>query len=569
MRPSLFHPWLMNCSRWKQPPCSALFPLSNRGGNNSTFACPPVNPYNERVKSKPAAPADTALAPGLRRYLYFTAAMTGAAIMIVEILGAKMLSPYLGTSHFVWTAQIAVTLVALACGYFVGGWLVDRAPQPGKIYGAILAAGAYLALSIPFVEKVAYSFLSLKLATGSLLASAFLFFIPLCLLAMVGPFFIRVLTHSLSGVGGNVGRLSAISTLGSFLGTVLIGYVLIPFLPNSTTMYLTALVLMIVPLVYFLLWGRAGKAAAPAALTLLTAAALGYAGLRADAWQSNSSVELFRGNSNFGLLQVIQQKNGPQRYYLNDYLTQNTYDTNLQQSISMFTYMLHDLARAYAPRTEDVLCIGMGIGIVPMDFARDGAKVDVVEINPAVVPVAERFFNFDSSKLNVHIADGRDFVNRATKQYDAVILDAFLGDSCPSHLMTREAFAALRRVLKPEGVLVINTFADPDQQVDFFSASLYKTLTNTFTSVRLHHGRNGNSLFVASPRTDLAILHPPTFDHVWSGCREQVKDAFATLREPNLDHGLILTDDYNPVEFHDAANREVLRKNLALGAKSR
>ena len=75
----------------------------------------------------PAAAAPLAL--GLRRYLYFTAATTGAAIMIVEILGAKMLAPYLGTSHFVWTAQIAVTLVALAIGYYAGGRLVDRSPQ--------------------------------------------------------------------------------------------------------------------------------------------------------------------------------------------------------------------------------------------------------------------------------------------------------------------------------------------------------------------------------------------------------------------------------------------------------
>ena len=166
--------------------------------------------------------------------------------MIVEILGAKMLSPFLGTSHFVWTAQIAVTMVALACGYYAGGWLVDRVLRPGRIYGAILIAAAYLALSIPFIEKVAYGFLRFDLAVGSLLASAFLFFIPLSLLAMVGPFFVRVLTSSVSGVGGNVGRLSAISTLGSFAGTVLIGYVLIPFLPNSTTMYLTAMLLMVV-----------------------------------------------------------------------------------------------------------------------------------------------------------------------------------------------------------------------------------------------------------------------------------------------------------------------------------
>ena len=79
------------------------------------------------MKQKTTAAPVVTLPVGLRRYLYITAALTGAAIMIVEILGAKMLSPYLGMSHFVWTAQIAVTLVALASGYYVGGRLADRA----------------------------------------------------------------------------------------------------------------------------------------------------------------------------------------------------------------------------------------------------------------------------------------------------------------------------------------------------------------------------------------------------------------------------------------------------------
>src|SRR5262249_23073348 len=94
------------------------------------------------VPASPGAVAPTAgLSAGLRRYLYLTASLTGAAIMIVEILGAKMLSPYVGTSHFVWTAQIAVTLVALACGYYAGGRLVDRSLRMGRLYAAILAAG--------------------------------------------------------------------------------------------------------------------------------------------------------------------------------------------------------------------------------------------------------------------------------------------------------------------------------------------------------------------------------------------------------------------------------------------
>jgi hypothetical protein len=106
---------------------------------------------------KPTVPASNELSPGLRRYFYFTASVTGAAIMIVEILGAKMLSPYVGTSHFVWTAQIAVTLIALALGYYAGGLVVDRSPKVSLLYWAILLAALYLTFTVVACEPVAYS----------------------------------------------------------------------------------------------------------------------------------------------------------------------------------------------------------------------------------------------------------------------------------------------------------------------------------------------------------------------------------------------------------------------------
>src|SRR5690606_27148485 len=109
-----------------------------------------------------------------------------------------------------------------------------------RLYFCIAAAAAYLALGILIVEPVTYQFLELNLAAGALAASTVLFFVPLTLLAAVGPFLIRVLAQSFSGIGSQVGRLSALSTLGSVAGTLLIGYVLIPFMPNSVTMFVTA-----------------------------------------------------------------------------------------------------------------------------------------------------------------------------------------------------------------------------------------------------------------------------------------------------------------------------------------
>ena len=87
----------------------------------------------EIIDQPPVMPA-AALTHGLRRFLYLTAAVCGAAVLIVEILGAKMLAPYFGTSHFVWTAQIAVTLISLSAGYYAGGWFVDPHLRPGPAF---------------------------------------------------------------------------------------------------------------------------------------------------------------------------------------------------------------------------------------------------------------------------------------------------------------------------------------------------------------------------------------------------------------------------------------------------
>ena len=510
--------------------------------------------------------------PGLRRYLYSTAAVTGAAIMIVEILGAKMLAPYFGTSHFVWTAQIAITLVALATGYYAGGRMVDRSPKLGRLYGCVLLAAVYLCLSVLVIRPLAYWCLDFKLAFGSLLASAFLFFVPLSLLAMVGPFFIRLLTVSVGGVGGNVGRLTSISTLGSFAGTVLIGYLLIPFFPNSRTMFFTAILLMLVVAGYFFVWERKSRNKPAVVTAILVGLLPGLVGIQTDSVaDSPRFIERFRGNSNFGLLQILDERHGTRRLYLNDYLTQNIYDLNGKRSTTLFTYMLHDLARAYTRQIDSALCIGLGMGIVPTRLARGGVKVDVVEINLAVVPVAKKYFDCEPERFNTVIGDGRYFVNRATNRYDVIVLDAFLGDSSPSHLMTREAFDSMRRILKPGGVLVINSFGDFQSGRDFFAASIEKTLRAVFKSVRIHAANpddSGNVFFVASDEPALNPFATPDFEKMHPHCRDLARAAFYDRTEANPQHGIVLTDDYNPVEFYDAANREAIRRGLAMGMRS-
>ena len=547
---------------------------------------------------------NTDISDGLRKFLYFTAAVTGAGILIVEILGAKMLSPFLGTSHFVWTAQIAVTLVALSVGYYAGGWLVDKSPKLERLYYAVLGAAVYLAATVPMVKPICLKLMKLPLAWATLLASGFLFLIPLALLAMTGPFLGRLLTESVRSVGLSVGRLSAISTLGSVCGTLLIGYVLIPRLPNSVTMLITTGILIALSAVYFVVWGKGhGINALLSALGLTVI--MGYSGLRGQYGNTMNygGVKwevLYRANSNYGELRAIEFRNGPivERRYLNDQLVQNTYDPEAKKSRSLFTGALRWLAHAYTPETKKVLCIGMGVGVVPMQFAGDGIQTDVVEINGAVVPMAEDFFDFDSSRVNLTIGDGRQFLNQTEESYDAIILDAFLGDSSPSHLMTYEAFKKMKDHLTEQGVLVINSFGESNPERQFFSASLDKTLRAVFddNKVVVHASGYGNVFFVATKDKQMKVHRSPEPDAEsgrrlreaqseqkafveWNKWHEmasgegpffsehrEVQQEMALMwkgrRTFNPDKGKLLSDDFNPVEFYDARNREENRRGL-------
>jgi predicted membrane-bound spermidine synthase len=351
-------------------------------------------------------------------------------------------------------------------GYWFGGRLVDKSPDLRRLYWCMLIAALYLAATVPLVKPVSFAALKSGLATGSIITALFLFFVPLTLLAVTGPFLVRVMIRSMEASGSVVGRISAVSTFGSVAGTLLIAYVLIPLLPYSMTMFLTAGLLAILALLYHFGWA-AKKLAAPVGVSLLMLPVMVLGARASVGGEIKGWNELVRSNSDFGLLQVLEREDGKQRWYLNDLLLQNTYDPELKKSASLFTHMLHDLAVAYSPEVKRVLCIGMGVGIVPMQFAREGRDVDVIEINEAIVPLAESYFDFDASLLNLNIGDGRHFVHTLPDgEYNAVILDAFLGDSSPSHLMTREAFADIQRVMKPDGVLVINSFGSFEPKKD-------------------------------------------------------------------------------------------------------
>ena len=127
----------------------------------------------------------------------------------------------------------------------------------------------------------------------------------------------------------------------------------------------------------------------------------------------------------------------------------------------------------------------------------------------------------------------------------------------------------MRRVLKPDGVLVINTFGDLETGRDFFTASVDKTLKSVFRNVRIHGTGNGNIFFAASDQAEMSLDASPNVSLVHAECRAGVREAWKTLLRTDPNHGLVLTDDYNPADYYDSANRERFRRQLAQSMKER
>ncbi|MHC4858914.1 MAG: fused MFS/spermidine synthase, partial [Planctomycetota bacterium] len=165
--------------------------------------------------------------------------LTGGAVMVVELLGVRLISPVFGTGLHVWAALISVALAALALGYFVGGWFADRHPGQRSFFALVVVAGLGVVAIPLYAPALIPAFESAGLRLGALLSATVTFLLPLFLLACASPYAIRISTATVEEVGNRAGRIYAVSTLGSVAGTLATGFLLAPLLEINLTLTLT------------------------------------------------------------------------------------------------------------------------------------------------------------------------------------------------------------------------------------------------------------------------------------------------------------------------------------------
>ncbi len=158
--------------------------------------------------------------------ILFTAGFT---LLSLEILGVRILAPYVGTTIPVWASLIGVTLLGGAIGYFSGGLLADYSQSRMHFLILALCSGLLVAL-IPFLrDKIGFFIDDVSYAVDALIGSLILLLLPAILLSMLITYAIRLQVTSLRVVGQMHGDLYAIATLGSIAGVFLTSYALVPF----------------------------------------------------------------------------------------------------------------------------------------------------------------------------------------------------------------------------------------------------------------------------------------------------------------------------------------------------
>jgi spermidine synthase len=509
--------------------------------------------------------------------VYLVAFVTGALVMSFEMLGSRYLNPYFGSGIYTWAALIATVLAALCAGYFLGGWLADRRPSAAVLGTTVVIGSVYLLLLPLFSDRLLDALLASieDIRTGSLISALAIMFFPVTFLGMYSPFAIRLLLRATQRSGTTSGMVYGISTAGAIVGTLGTTFVLIPAIGSR------AITLSL---------GAAGVAAG---LLLIAGARLDRRSLRlwfaalvfavplAVATLADGAEELVDNESRAATLKrpdgvlarieteyndIFITKNGHElsmSFQLKgwDY-TQSTTNLRDPDDLSLLYAQRMVTAVAYVENPRKILMLGMGGGSISTYLGRflPEATIDTVEIDPGVIDAGRHFFGLRASERVRYLpGDGRVYLKRNKSLYDLILVDAFHGGYIPFHLLTREFCELVKERLAPGGAAVFNIH---DGTKLYVSAVL--TLRAVFPTVHLYPSGEGEVAVVATPRPE-----PPREALAEHAGQLQTRYGFRfplprlldqRMETLDVSRGVMLTDDFAPVNLYDAIRERKRRK---------
>jgi spermidine synthase len=467
----------------------------------------------------------------------------GAGTLATEIAASRLLAPYFGSSTIVWANIIGLILVYLSLGYWLGGKVADRRPHP-RLLGAIVIVAAVMIAVTPFVARPILDLtvrgldaVSVGAVVGSFFAALALFAVPVTLLGAVSPFAIRLALSDVGEAGTVAGRLYALSTVGSILGTFLSAIVTIPLIGTQRTMLGAAVLLVL-----------AGALLLGGLWQLLTVVVAGLLFVPAGTIKAAPGL-LYEAESTYQYVQVVERADGSRSLKLNEGVAVHS----VWHPDSVLTGGEWDMFLLVPPlldrEVERMLVVGNAGGTIARAFGElyPSVEIDGVEIDPEVSEAGRRFLGLgENPNLEVITADGRPFLQLTDERYDLIVVDAYRQPYIPFYLATKEFFSLTRDRLTPGGVLALNVAAVPGDER--LSEAIGSTVVAAFPQAWRWKPLRFNELV-------LAFQHPLTRAEL-TGRVEGVPEAVSSL-VPLFQSGLEpvegttepLTDDHAPVEW--------------------
>lgn len=470
--------------------------------------------------------------------------LSGALVMILELTGSRVLSPYFGNSIYIWTGMIGVILGFLSLGYYYGGIIADKGASPQKLAQILWLAGICTFLIATFKEPVLQFFAAITsgdIKTGSLFSIIFLFGGVSTLLGAVTPMVIKLKLDSLKNVGADIGKIYALSTMGSITGTFLSGYSLIPLMGNTSLIYFVALILLVLSVWVY------PKLNSNKFVTLVILYLLYYLRTYLGLFQISAIADIDTTYNRILIRDVVlNQKDA--RVFMTDRL-------GIQSAIykSDNTELATEYSRAFAgvtqslPRSRNALIVGGAGFVFPAHFVSKnlGEKMDVVEIDPAMLKIAKKYFYFkEVDRLQIYADDARNFIQKTKNIYDLIFLDAFNSIAPPHHLTTDTFIKNIAGKLSKDGTLVVNLVSSVSGKNSRLLSWQYSTLRETFSQVtayKTNPSRPENEI-----QNIILVAHNNTDDKINTA---MLPSNMKLLNASKIyDKDKILTDDYAPVE---------------------
>ena len=490
-------------------------------------------------------------------WLYCTVFITGAAVMVIELLGTRLIAPFYGASLYVWTSVISVTLIALALGYYIGGHWADRAQRTGL--ALIIALSGFLTLLVPWLTApVLLATDPLGLRMGTFVSTLVLFTPSLFMLGMVGPFAVKLATSSLDGVGTSTGSIYAVSTVGSVIGTLFLGFYLFPQVGSREIFIGLGLGLLALAfcVAYFERKRIKPKHAVPSIVALTLAGLLLLPFITDSGNQFANSDDQFQTQfereSLYGWVRVVDNPKDNYRLLTVDASTIGAATISHQKNVLTYQEII-PLLPAIAPGMRRALLIGQGAGHMATTLKRQGIETDTLEIDPVVAQAARDYFDFVPTGKAI-IGDARYEIRKLQGLYDLIIMDIFTGGSEPVHLLTVETMQQLQKLLTVRGILALNFVAFYEEGKNPALASVAKTLAQVFPYQKTlisEPGREFNDFIFLAASIPLSI-EPGTRTASDLRTNQLRSDQSLWLKqrlvELDQQQGVVLTDNLNPLE---------------------